>query len=763
MRLIQVVVLALILCAIQLVTCFLISRNAVSVAYDGVYTQYSVYTRKFSDDFLSGLSEVEKSSDFDFQGSIAETKVTVDGKEYDVYDEARRQTLTTSGVAFFSINEICKTEVAESDKGTYAIFVYPDGDGTATLKFKSISYILSMCNAGGLDNVAVVRGTGRIVSTLNVGVLSGNLSDYDVSLPTGGDNNTVTTKIGVTDYVVSVYALGDTGAYIASFSDFTSSKTAISHLERQNITTTLLICAFTLLILIFGVFVASGAGMFSRYAYRIIVNADGKIIKSDRSFKEDFPDADEIREKVTRFDEYGTYAIKISTSEGDSFLSCNAKRRNDGTVLLFAKKLDIPIGDDISLQPKNSMEDIYNLMMRRNKNVFVGEIKITNLRNIKTMFGRAFSNKVRSVIMSKLQEKNLIVCEIDYYTMGILYAGNLKHFMQDLPDIFAYINRPVQIDNDLVTVGVKGGCCVSDKNQETRFFSYIIDYVEAALKRATSDKEHDYFIYDESQKKIYAKYFFKIDIKQMLKNDDFEMHYQPQYSLKEDKIIGFEALFRVTKRVELNAGAFEIITYAERSGNMVLLGDFIFDTSMKFAKTVENMGVTVSLNVSPVQLMQAGFVDRFLQIYRKYDIKPGVICVEVTESFLMTTFEETVQKLEILKKNGILVHLDDFGTDYSSLLYLKKLPIDTIKVDKEFVTDICENEYSKAITKLVINIAHELKLTSICEGIETYEQLEIVRSYDCDVIQGFIVGKAMEADVAREMITTFKLEKKDVA
>jgi EAL domain-containing protein (putative c-di-GMP-specific phosphodiesterase class I) len=249
----------------------------------------------------------------------------------------------------------------------------------------------------------------------------------------------------------------------------------------------------------------------------------------------------------------------------------------------------------------------------------------------------------------------------------------------------------------------------------------------------------------------------------MLKNDDFEMHYQPQYSLKEDKIIGFEALFRVKKRVELNAGAFEIITYAERSGNMVLLGDFIFDTSMKFAKTVENMGVTVSLNVSPVQLMQAGFVDRFLQIYRKYDIKPGVICVEVTESFLMTTFEETVQKLEILKKNGILVHLDDFGTDYSSLLYLKKLPIDTIKVDKEFVTDICENEYSKAITKLVINIAHELKLTSICEGIETYEQLEIVRSYDCDVIQGFIVGKAMEADVAREMITTFKLEKKDVA
>jgi EAL domain-containing protein (putative c-di-GMP-specific phosphodiesterase class I) len=123
----------------------------------------------------------------------------------------------------------------------------------------------------------------------------------------------------------------------------------------------------------------------------------------------------------------------------------------------------------------------------------------------------------------------------------------------------------------------------------------------------------------------------------------------------------------------------------------------------------------------------------------------------------MTTFDETVQKLDILRANGINVHLDDFGTDYSSLLYLKKLPIDTIKVDKEFVADIGENAYSRSITRMVINLSHELKLASICEGIETPEQLAIVKGFGCDIIQGYLVGKSQPDEVARAMISSFRL------
>lgn len=172
----------------------------------------------------------------------------------------------------------------------------------------------------------------------------------------------------------------------------------------------------------------------------------------------------------------------------------------------------------------------------------------------------------------------------------------------------------------------------------------------------------------------------------------------------------------------------------------------------------EGRGVTVSLNVSPIQLMQAGFVENFLKIYHKYDLKAGTISVEITESFLMHTFDETLKKLQILCEQGISIHLDDFGTQYSSLLYLKKLPIAAIKIDREFISDIAANEYSRAITRMVLNITKELKLLSISEGIETKEQLQILQEMGCDVIQGYLIGRSVKEDAALEMLRNFKPE-----
>ena len=156
--------------------------------------------------------------------------------------------------------------------------------------------------------------------------------------------------------------------------------------------------------------------------------------------------------------------------------------------------------------------------------------------------------------------------------------------------------------------------------------------------------------------------------------------------------------------------------------------------------------------------MQAGFVDNFLKIYNKYDLKAGTISVEITESFLMHTFDETLKKLQILCEQGISIHLDDFGTQYSSLLYLKKLPIAAIKIDREFISDIAANEYSRAITRMVLNITKELKLLSISEGIETKEQLQILQEMGCDVIQGYLIGRSVKEDAALEMLRNFKPE-----
>lgn len=465
----------------------------------------------------------------------------------------------------------------------------------------------------------------------------------------------------------------------------------------------------------------------------------------------------EIKENVARFEEKTFNAVKISAFGAERLLACVAKKQTNGRIRLSASELALPYESD--LENKDLMKNVYDVFTAKGGRVLIGTIFIGNLANFKAMFGTEFAQKVYAKIFAKTEQEFTYAYEIDDSHIGILYpeGKKLDNLLQDIKDAVNFIDQPVMIDSNLVNIGAKFGFAVCDAVMERRDFEYAAIAADAALKRAAEDKMNDYFIYHESQKKQYAKFFVQYDIRKMLDDGDFYMEYQPQYSLKENRITGFEALFRV-RNPKMNVSAYEIISYAERTGNMVMLGDFVFDTSMRFAKIIEGRGVTVSLNVSPIQLMQAGFVENFLKIYHKYDLKAGTISVEITESFLMHTFDETLKKLQILCEQGISIHLDDFGTQYSSLLYLKKLPIAAIKIDREFISDIAANEYSRAITRMVLNITKELKLLSISEGIETKEQLQILQEMGCDVIQGYLIGRSVKEDAALEMLRNFKPE-----
>jgi EAL domain-containing protein (putative c-di-GMP-specific phosphodiesterase class I) len=368
---------------------------------------------------------------------------------------------------------------------------------------------------------------------------------------------------------------------------------------------------------------------------------------------------------------------------------------------------------------------------------------------------------IQKIVIKKVQEKFLYVYELDLGSIGVIYPDGKKldNLMSDFEDVFRYISQPIHMEGNLFTVELKSGFALCDASMQQLNFDYGMKAAEAALKRAQETNIADYIIYHESQKKLYTKYFITYDIHQMLSEGAFEMEYQPQYNINEGRIEGFEALFRVKKSWNVNVDTFSFITYAERTGAMLQLGDFIFDTGMAFAKKLEGKNVSVSLNVSPVQLMQAGFTENFLRIYKKYNLKPGSICVEITESFLMTNFQETLKKLEILKKNGITTHLDDFGTEYSSLLYIKTLPISTIKIDKEFVRDVINNKESQAVIKFITNIAQLLNFTTICEGVETPDEFDMLKALGCDTIQGWLISKSLKVDDALKIVDTFDYNK----
>lgn len=251
------------------------------------------------------------------------------------------------------------------------------------------------------------------------------------------------------------------------------------------------------------------------------------------------------------------------------------------------------------------------------------------------------------------------------------------------------------------------------------------------------------------------------DLANAVKNNEFEMYYQPQYDVNDEKIVGFEALIRWNNPKYIGHSPQEFIELAEESGAIIEIGNFVIKSVFKSAKEFEQYDVHLSMNVSPAQILQVGFVQDLLAAYEEVGLKPGSVALEITETFLMESFDLVIEKLKVLKKHGFSIHLDDFGTGYSSMLYLKDLPIDTIKIDKDFVKHIETDKFSRIIVKKIISLGQELEMNVICEGVETSTQRSIVKKFGCPTIQGYLVGKAMSMDVALDELQNIKESSKE--
>jgi EAL domain-containing protein (putative c-di-GMP-specific phosphodiesterase class I) len=593
-------------------------------------------------------------------------------------------------------------------------------------------------------------------------LLEGTLSSYGIDY-----GNVGTLSLSGNTYLFAAEKIGASAFYVGGLIDFSEQQNSIDAM-LHNLVAVLIICG--ILILAAFVIYAFWAGEKQRkgkFDYKITVDGTGKVLHTNGKFKQEFYDIKEIKLDLKDFNKKAYNIIRLKGLNGEKLLVTKLYVKSSGKIKIYASEIDnasslIDLGDDANELTANgkaraSLSKAYDDFVKRGKRTLIGVMFISNLNSIAALFGKETALDIQKIVIKKAKEKFGYVYELDLGKIGMVYPDGKKLdiLLADMGDNLTYIGQPIHMEDNLFTVELKSGFAICDATMTDLSFDYAIKAAEAARQRAIDTKIADYIIYHESQKKLYTKYFITYNIKDMLAEGAFEMEYQPQYNIKEARIEGFEALFRVKKSWNVNVDTFSFITYAERTGAMVQLGDFIFDTGMRFAKKLEGKNVSVSLNVSPVQLMQAGFAENFLKLYRKYDLKPGSICVEITESFLMTNFQETLKKLEILKNNGIQVHLDDFGTEYSSLLYIKTLPISTIKIDKEFIRDVTKNKESQAVIRFITNIAKLLDHTTICEGVETVEEFDMLNALGCDTIQGWLIGKSMKPDDALKIVDTF--------
>ena len=229
-------------------------------------------------------------------------------------------------------------------------------------------------------------------------------------------------------------------------------------------------------------------------------------------------------------------------------------------------------------------------------------------------------------------------------------------------------------------------------------------------------------------------------------NNCLELWYQPQLSLSTGKVIGAEALLRWRTADGKFVSPAVIIPLAEYSGLIIEIGDWVISQACKQLKILEKdfADISISVNVSIPQFRQDNFVDNIINTITEHKIKPSKLELEITESILMDEPQIIIDALTKLKAQEISIALDDFGTGFSSLSYLQKLPLDRLKVDRAFVTDI-HKEGQSVIAETIINLGKKMKLKVIAEGIEEIEQQERLIELGCDEVQGFYYAKPMPA------------------
>ncbi len=238
------------------------------------------------------------------------------------------------------------------------------------------------------------------------------------------------------------------------------------------------------------------------------------------------------------------------------------------------------------------------------------------------------------------------------------------------------------------------------------------------------------------------------ELKSAVDTGAFELYYQPQFDAVSKKLRGVEALLRWRNQKGKMISPSVFIPIAEKDGMIVQIGNWVLEEGIRSYKQWYDKykyPMVLSLNISAIQYKRKDFVHTLLTLIEKYEIDPKLIELEITESVLIDDFDTVVDKLHTLKEYGIKISLDDFGTGFSSLSYLKGLPIDTLKIDKTFIDTVIDDSSTRVITESIIAMVKKLGCETVAEGVETQEQLEYLQGVNCDNIQGFLLGKPMPA------------------
>ncbi len=276
----------------------------------------------------------------------------------------------------------------------------------------------------------------------------------------------------------------------------------------------------------------------------------------------------------------------------------------------------------------------------------------------------------------------------------------------------------------------------------------LIKNADAAMYKSKELGKNQYNLYEpQMNDKILERISFENGLFKAMQNEEFTLVYQPQIELNKNKIIGFEALVRWDSPEKGVLAPYKFIPIAEETNLILPLGEWIIKEVCKLNKEWHDRGhknLTAAVNISAKQFYQSDIVQIVKKSIEKSKLDPNYLELELTESIIMDDVDKAIKIFNELKSMGIKISIDDFGTGYSSLSYLKQFPIDCLKIDQSFISNLTKDSINDiTIANLVIDLGHKLGLQVIAEGVETQQQIDFLSEYACDKIQGYIVSKPL--------------------
>ncbi|WP_108944391.1 putative bifunctional diguanylate cyclase/phosphodiesterase [Shewanella halifaxensis] len=324
----------------------------------------------------------------------------------------------------------------------------------------------------------------------------------------------------------------------------------------------------------------------------------------------------------------------------------------------------------------------------------------------------------------------------------------MKHVKSIARKLMQKIQQPLTLNDTAYKLTASIGMTLF--NGEAVCIENLIKQAELAMYKVKESGRNNISFYDpQMQIEILQRKQMENDLERAVVNDEFILFYQPQVSYN-NGVVGAEALLRWFPLEQGIIYPNEFIPQLEETGLIILVGEkVLYDGCKKlqqWANTPEFSQLTLSVNVSSAQLLHEGFSSYVTQLINQFKIKPGKLKLEITESTFIENIDATVAVMNELANVGVQFSLDDFGTGFSSLSYLKSLPLTELKIDKSFIKDLLEDKSDMAISKTIVSLANSLGLDVIAEGVECIEQLQLLHQLGCNNYQGYYYNRASDAD-----------------